>query len=750
MEATTISSTDNSTDKAKGPIPKLQPHHVADLQRSGLTMETIQMLGFFSAAAAQTRAILGFDAGTGLVIPYPFYEGQPFYRVKPDRSPIVDGKPLGKYLQATGSKMPAYIPPKTWEALKDPKAMVIITEGEKKAAKADQEGFAAIGLGGIYGYYQNHELIPDLANLVWKGRKVIIAYDSDYTVNPDVRLAVFGLEQQLTQLGAAVDTLYFSPAADGSKVGLDDYLVANGREGLDKLISEAKPCLYWEASLIAALPEYQRSDSLGSLFSKIVRLEPAGRLPWKTLCHDKLKMKVGDFNLLLKTAEAKLAERMLEARIRLQEYQTKEEQARMEEELAELRPQALELLRNPALLYLHGKAVQRLGVAGEDENIGVLILAITSRLEDDPLSITLKGESASGKSHTAQKTLQTFPPEAYLEMTGLSKQALIYSDEQISHRTLVIFERAGATAADYNIRTLQSEGKLIFEVAEKNPETNKWKTRRVEKPGPTNFLFTTTSPELRPENETRHWSLIMDETTEQTRGAKRESAKRYGPTESTEWLAIWHQAQRELKTVKVQIPYAMWLADNTPDAPLRIRRDFNKLLALVEASAILHQYQRETGENKEVFANLADYFIARELVCKVFPASLLGINQKIIGLVKEVEAIYLKKANSGEENPTVAPREVATALHVNVSSVSRWLRPAIDVGLIEVVRENARGQIQQVKPGLASMELTDILPKVRDLAEAFPELAKGFHVIHPVTGEEFTLKEETGKNFEER
>lgn len=242
---------------------------------------------------------------------------------------------------------------------------------------------------------------------------------------------------------------------------------------------------------------------------------------------------------------------------------------------------------------------------------------------------------------------------------------------------------------------------------------------------------------------------MMDETTQQTRGAKKESAKRYGPAQSTEWLAIWHQAQRELKPVKVRIPYAMWLADNTPDEPLRIRRDFNKLLALIEASAILYQYQREAGDEGEVYANLADYFTARELVDKVFPASLFGINQKIIGLVKEVERLFLQKANLGEENPTVTPREVATALHVHVSSVSRWLRPAVDVGSIEVVKENTRGQIQQIKPGLASMELIDILPKVGDLAEAFPELARGFRVIHPITGEEFTLEEETEKIFEE-
>lgn len=748
MEGKTIES--RSYGNTDGPENQtLLSHHLADLQRSGLNIETIESLGFYSGTAAEVKAILGFDAGPGLIIPYPCYGGQPFFRVKPDKPPIKDGKPLGKYLQAPDSMMRAYIPPRTWEALKNPTATVGITEGEKKSAKADQEGFPTIGLGGIWGFYQHHEFIPDLANITWEGRRVLLFPDSDFAVNNDVRLAFFTLEQELRMRGAKAEMVFFLPDDKGQKMALDDYLVINGREGLERLITEAKPCLYWEIHLMVALPEYERPDSLEFLFPKIARLEATSRLPWKTLCHDKLRMKASDFNLQVKAAEAKLAQRALEARIRRQEHLSEEEKARMEGEQAKLRPQALELLKNPALLCLHGKAVQRLGVAGEDVNIRVLILALTSRLEDDPLSITLKGDSSSGKSHTAQKTLQTFPPEAYLEMTGMSKQALVYSEEEISHRTLVIFERGGATAADYNIRTLQSEGKLIFEVAEKNPETNRWETRRVEKAGPTNFIFTTTSPELRPENETRHWSLIMDETTQQTRGAKRETAKRYGPTESTGWLAIWHQAQRELKVVKVRIPYAMWLADNTPDEPLRIRRDFNKLLALIEASAILHQYQREAGDDGEVYANLADYFIARELVDKVFPASLLGINQKVIGLVKEVEAIYLKKGSSGEENPSVAPREVAIALHVSVSSVSRWLRPAVDVGLVEVVKENAKGQILQMKPGLASMELTDILPKVNDLAEAFPELARGFSVIHPITGEEYTLEEETEKIFEE-
>jgi hypothetical protein len=47
-------------------MSKLVPQHLEDLRRSGLTDETIEMLGFYSATEAQVKAILGFDAGEGL------------------------------------------------------------------------------------------------------------------------------------------------------------------------------------------------------------------------------------------------------------------------------------------------------------------------------------------------------------------------------------------------------------------------------------------------------------------------------------------------------------------------------------------------------------------------------------------------------------------------------------------------------------------------------------------------------------
>ena len=69
---------------------KLYTKHIEDLHRSGLADDTIRALVFYSGTGEQTRLILGFDGGPGLVIPYPCINGsEPFYRVKPDNPPVI-------------------------------------------------------------------------------------------------------------------------------------------------------------------------------------------------------------------------------------------------------------------------------------------------------------------------------------------------------------------------------------------------------------------------------------------------------------------------------------------------------------------------------------------------------------------------------------------------------------------------------------------------------------------------------------
>ena len=220
-------------------VSTLTKNHLDDLRGSGLTDETIATLGFHSADEIEVHEILGFNAGPGLVFPYSrFGEREFFARVKPDDPPVIEGK-TPKYLSPKGRGLRLYIPPASQEALNDPTTRILMTEGEKKAAKADQEGFPTIGLGGIYGFRdREHVFLPELNAIRWKTRDVLIVPDSDVHTNTGVRDAVWELGFQLLQRGANSLVVVLPPGDDDSKQGLDDFIVNNGRAAFEELCVE--------------------------------------------------------------------------------------------------------------------------------------------------------------------------------------------------------------------------------------------------------------------------------------------------------------------------------------------------------------------------------------------------------------------------------------------------------------------------------------------------------------------------------
>jgi len=218
----------------------LLARHAQDLEKSGLSDNTIEALGFYSADQWEIVSLLARSrpVGLGLVIPYPG-SSPPYFRVKPDDPPLQWGK-RPKYLAPKGAGNRAYIPPRTRDAISKPRKPLLITEGEKKAAKADQEGFPCIGISGVWCFLQGKRLIADLADIQWARRRVYLVYDSDIRHNPHIRYAAHVLAWELTGRGALVFVVALPDGQSDEKVGLDDFLVANGRESLRVLLSNAK------------------------------------------------------------------------------------------------------------------------------------------------------------------------------------------------------------------------------------------------------------------------------------------------------------------------------------------------------------------------------------------------------------------------------------------------------------------------------------------------------------------------------
>ncbi|TXT21170.1 MAG: hypothetical protein FD138_4088, partial [Planctomycetota bacterium] len=247
---------------------RLSQKHLDDLRKSGLSDETISACKFATIRDSKSiKAILQWknrDAsqlGEALGIPYFRPDGsmippKEFARLKPDSPRIKDGKPV-KYESPFGSGVKLYLPPGISAQLQSVSVPLHFTEGEKKSAKASQEGFACVGLGGVWSWLKprpkgpdgkkigEYELHPDFHAIALDGREVFISFDSDLAEKPEVQKAEFAFGQSLLERGAVVRLVRLPngpPDATGkpTKVGLDDYLVAHSADEFRELLKSAQ------------------------------------------------------------------------------------------------------------------------------------------------------------------------------------------------------------------------------------------------------------------------------------------------------------------------------------------------------------------------------------------------------------------------------------------------------------------------------------------------------------------------------
>jgi putative DNA primase/helicase len=160
---------------------------------------------------------------------------------------LPDGKTV-RFVCPLGSDGAPYIP-KVVHGLKHGQ-LLIITEGPIKAIACGQAGVAAIGLNGVWGTGAKNSkdevlIRADLQNaLDWRGRICYLGFDADFTINPDVRHAMFRNFFLLTISGAEVFQLQWD-ISQGK--GLDDYLASqsNGERKAEDLLRDllgaAKP-----------------------------------------------------------------------------------------------------------------------------------------------------------------------------------------------------------------------------------------------------------------------------------------------------------------------------------------------------------------------------------------------------------------------------------------------------------------------------------------------------------------------------
>ena len=266
----------------------LSPDHLVDIRRSGLSDDTITLAGIQTVPPRDIKKALGFDfpdLASMYKIPYPGCDGFSRFRCFP-----AEGKQVARYYQRKESGNHLYIPAAVASMLSDPTTTTYITEGEKKALKASQEGLACIAVGGLWNWKdKDGGLISGFDKITLAGRDIGIIPDNDY-LKPNVHGYKKNLEQAVQELAyVLIDKgakVFVVVLPDGPAKGIDDYLIIHSVAEFHALPSKQIRKLTLEEAVaevtldsldsvlkrIAGLPSAAKQEALVAELSKILKV----------------------------------------------------------------------------------------------------------------------------------------------------------------------------------------------------------------------------------------------------------------------------------------------------------------------------------------------------------------------------------------------------------------------------------------------------------------------------------------------
>ncbi|MCZ7647431.1 MAG: hypothetical protein M5U26_19605 [Planctomycetota bacterium] len=285
---------------------------------------------------------------------------------------------------------------------------------------------------------------------------------------------------------------------------------------------------------------------------------------------------------------------------------------------AEDRAQALALLKRADLLDAIRADLDALGWVGEDDAKLLLYMVALSRKLPDPLWAASRASAGAGKSHGLDVIAELTPPEELIHVSRLTDSALYYQNGNALRNKLVLLDEADSLTSEVIValRVLKTRGALSLSHVQRDFATGGTRTEFVEAKGPVSVL-TSTAGGLDAQLLSRCYDLPVDESPEQTE--KVLEAQRKAKADPAFWgssgtrariVALHRNAQRLLECRPVLIPFADRIA--FPATSVRHRREQERFLALIEASALLHQHQR-LKDGDFVVADVRDFEVARRL-----------------------------------------------------------------------------------------------------------------------------------------
>ena len=333
---------------------------------------------------------------------------------------------------------------------------------------------------------------------------------------------------------------------------------------------------------------------------------------------------------------------------------------------------AFELLRDPDLKSRFLAACHT-RYLGRDKTLLLVKFACLTRHLGRALSVILSGASSTGKSYLLETVLLTCLRETYEHFTRTSAQYLLYRQDPVDHKIITYYELQGIGQTAEIIRTALSEGVMRLGTVVKD-DSGSLGALNIEKDTEGLVILSThTGRDLDHELATRVLTQELTHNEKLAREIYRRKAEEQNRPTDEDTYRIWQVADSLIEPLNVHIPYLPRLAELFPTREERYLRDYDKVVALVKASALWHQYQRERQDDGSIIATRRDYELVYGLG-EVFMESALPVSPPVLSLVEMLAA-----------NPAMTRAEVLGTCSSSDRSLRRHIDQAVQAGLLEKI-----------------------------------------------------------------
>jgi hypothetical protein len=284
------------------------------------------------------------------------------------------------------------------------------------------------------------------------------------------------------------------------------------------------------------------------------------------------------------------------------------------------------------------------------------------------------------------------------------------------------------------MRLMISEGKLIRLVTAW--EGGRLVTKRHIARGPVAAITTTTKERLEIDDETRHISVWVDESVDQTHRILRAYGRDNMRLTSGE-RRVWHMVHRllERRAEETEIRVPDWfekVADRVARKDVRVRRYYPAFVEACRALCLMRSFQRARKSEKGILTvDLADFAIATLIFDEVFVESLHHAVGPAFETGEIVRKIYRK--NNGVP---IQAKDLAERLNISLDRAYERLRDAIDAGTVRRANMSEKTNRKLYSPAPRAR----FLPKPEELFQELSDVEDTVRFVHPLSGKQMVYR----------